>query len=85
MESLITLIDLMVNLYFVILLARILLPFFGISPYHQVMQLIYQLTEPVLAPIRSVLPRAGMFDLSPMVAMIILTVLQSILVALLRG
>ncbi len=85
MESLITLIDLMVNLYFVILLARILLPFFGISPYHQVMQLIYQLTEPVLAPIRSILPRAGMFDLSPMVAMIILTVLQSILVALLRG
>lgn len=85
MEALITLIDLTVNLYFVILLARVLLPFFGISPYHPVMQVIFQLTEPVLAPIRSVLPRAGMFDFSPMVAMIILTVLQSILVAVLRG
>jgi YggT family protein len=46
--------------------------------------MLYQVTEPFLAPIRRVLPSAGMFDLSPMVAvlvldMVILPVVQSIL------
>jgi YggT family protein len=44
-----------------------------------------RLTEPILGPIRSVLPRVGMLDFSPLVAMILLNVLQSILVALIRG
>ena len=85
METLLGLIDLLVNLYMVVLLARVLLPIFGISPFHPVMQVIYRFTEPVLAPIRAILPRAGMFDLSPLAAMILLTVLQSIVAALLRG
>jgi len=85
METLLGLIDLLVNLYMVVLLARVLLPIFGISPFHSVMQVIYRFTEPVLAPIRAILPRAGMFDLSPLAAMILLTVLQSIVATLLRG
>jgi YggT family protein len=85
MEPLVGLIDLVVNLYIVVLVARVLLPILRIDPYHPVMQAIFRLTEPVLAPIRSVLPRTGMFDLSPMVAMIILTVVQAILVVLLGG
>jgi YggT family protein len=85
MEPLLGLMDLLVNLYMVVLLARVLLPVFGISPFHPLMQAIYRFTEPVLAPIRAILPRAGMFDLSPLAAMIVLTVLQSILAALLRG
>ena len=36
-----------------------------------------QITEPLLAPIRRVLPRFGMFDLSPMVAVIVLYILGS--------
>jgi YggT family protein len=85
MEPLLGWIDLLVNLYMVVLLARVLLPIFGISPFHPMMRVMYRLTEPVLAPIRAILPRAGMFDLSPLAAMILLTVLQSILAALLRG
>jgi YggT family protein len=85
MEPLLELIDLLVNLYMVVLLARVLLPIFRISPFHPVMRAIYRLTEPVLAPLRAILPRAGMYDLSPLAAMIVLTVLQSILAALLTG
>ena len=85
MEPLIALIDLFINLYFFVLLARVLLPVFGINPYHPVMQVIIRLTEPILAPIRSILPRVGMMDFSPMVAMILLTVLQFVLTAFLRG
>ena len=85
MEPLIALIDLFINLYFFVLLARVLLPVFGINPYHPVMQAIFRLTEPVLAPIRSFLPRTMMFDFSPMAAMILLTVLQALLTMLLRA
>ena len=85
MEPLIALIDLLVNLYIFVLLARVLLPLFGLDPYHPVMQAIFRLTEPVLAPIRSFMPRTMMFDFSPMAAMILLTVLQALLTMLLRG
>ena len=40
-----------------------------------------QLTEPILAPLRRVLPTVGAFDLSPMVAIIILVVIQRVIVA----
>ena len=83
MNPLVAMIDLLVNIYFIVLVARILLPLFGINLYHPVMQILYRLTEPILAPIRSFLPQTGMFDLSPMVAMILLTVIQSAVTALL--
>jgi YggT family protein len=82
MEGLILVVNLFSNVFFMLLLARIFLPILGVSPYQPVMQVIYQLTEPILAPIRAVLPQAGGLDFSPMVAMILLMVLRSILTAL---
>ena len=43
-------------------------------------QVFVQVTEPLLAPIRRVLPSFGMIDFSPLVAILILTVLQRIIV-----
>ncbi len=42
--------------------------------------LIIQITDPILAPIRRVLPTFGVLDLSPMVAIILLIVIQRVLV-----
>ena len=39
-----------------------------------------QITEPLLGPIRRVLPTVGMLDLSPMVAIIVLEIIRSVLV-----
>ncbi len=39
---------------------------------------IYQISEPILRPIRNMLPRTGMMDFSPMVALVILLILQAI-------
>jgi len=82
MEALILIVNLFSNVFFMLLLARIFLPIMGVSPYQPLMQLIYQLTEPILAPIRALLPPAGGLDLSPMVAMILLMILRSVLTAL---
>jgi YggT family protein len=83
MNPLVAIIDLFVNLYFIVLVARIILPLFRVNPYSPLMRVLYQLTEPILAPIRAILPQTGMFDFSPMVAMILLTVVQSVLSSLL--
>ncbi len=39
--------------------------------------LLYRVTEPILAPLRRIIPRIGMFDLTPLAAIIILQILAS--------
>jgi YggT family protein len=41
-----------------------------------VVAFIYQATEPILAPIRRLLPPTGAFDWSPLIAMVVLVVLE---------
>ncbi len=38
-------------------------------------------TEPILAPIRRIVPTVGMFDLSPTIALLLLVIIQYILVS----
>ncbi len=46
-------------------------------------QMLFQMTEPVLAPIRRIIPPLGAFDLTPMIALILLQVIQQYLLRLL--
>jgi len=46
----------------------------------QIYGLMGQVTEPILGPLRRILPTFGMFDFSPLVAIIILQVVRSILI-----
>jgi len=63
-----------------LIIARVILSWVA-SPVSRnpVVQLIRQVTDPILEPIRSILPRTGMFDLSPMVALFAIYALQSII------
>ena len=49
------------------------------SPTNPIASMLYSVTEPILAPIRNVIPRVGMFDFSPMLLMIFLFVASGIL------
>jgi len=53
------------------------------TPRHPLVNLVYVITEPMLAPLRRVIPPLGMFDITPMVAIIIVGVVQRIVLALL--
>jgi YggT family protein len=67
------------NVYLLILLARAVLSFFPIQPgtgLASVNQVLAQLTEPVIAPVRRVIPPAGMFDLSFLVVFIAVEVVH---------
>ena len=63
-----------------LIMARVIVSWIaGPGSRNPVVQLIYTATEPILAPIRSILPRTGMFDLSPMVALFAIYLLQSLI------
>ena len=67
-------------LYFGIL-ARVLLSWISVRPVSLLMpflRLIFAVTEPMLGPIRRVLPKTGMFDFSPIVALILLHVVRTV-------
>ncbi len=70
----------LIQLYSFVLLARIILSWIpNVDRSNQIIQFLYQVTEPVLEPVRRVIPRLGMIDISPIVVFIGLRMLQSIL------
>jgi YggT family protein len=83
MTGLAALIDLLFTLYTFLIIGRVFLSWARISPYHPVAEWIYRLTEPLLGPIRNMVPQTGMFDWSPMIAMFVLIVLRQIVFMLL--
>jgi YggT family protein len=85
MNLLVYFIDLFFTLLSLAILARVLLSWVRISPYHPAVQLLYQITEPILAPLRRIIPPVGMVDISPIIAMLLLQIIQQVLVAIIRG
>ncbi|MFN8035912.1 MAG: YggT family protein [Acidimicrobiia bacterium] len=71
----------LVTAYTVVVFVRIVLSWIPISPTSgaaQLVRLVYDLTEPVMGPLRRVIPPAGMIDLSPTVLIIGLFVLRGV-------
>jgi len=83
MIYIVKLIDTLVNLFSLAILIRVILSWVRFDPYHPVSVFIYQVTEPVLAPIRRFLPSMGMIDFSPLVALVLIQVVQAVLSQLL--
>ncbi|OGO72913.1 MAG: hypothetical protein A2Z49_10690 [Chloroflexi bacterium RBG_19FT_COMBO_56_12] len=65
-----------------LLIAYIVLSYF-MDHNHPVKRTIDSIVEPMLAPIRRILPSTGMFDFSPLVLIILLQVIEYILRSLL--
>ena len=61
---------------------RAISSWFSPVPTSRLAFILYQLTEPVLAPLRRIIPRAGMFDLTPLVAIILLQLIVRLTYAL---
>ena len=65
------------NVYLLILFARVIMSWVPVRPgtgLANVSHVLMQLTEPVLAPVRRVIPPAGMFDLSTIVVLIVIEI-----------
>lgn len=64
------------------IIARALMSWLPIDPSSPLYQLLYRVTEPIIDPIRRVLPPMGFIDLSPLAAILLLWVMQSLVVNL---
>ena len=62
-----------------LIVARVILSWFPKYRYQPIGEMIHSLTDPILAPIQRFIPRMGMFDFSPMIAILLLNVLQQVL------
>jgi YggT family protein len=69
--------DIVLELYMWVLIIRALISWVNPDPYNPIVQLLTKMTEPVLAPIRKLVPpyKAGI-DFSPLIAILIIIFLQ---------
>jgi len=73
-------ISLLLQLFELALLARIILSWFpNVDRSNPIIQFLFDVTEPVLKPIRDMLPPGGMFDFSPLIVFLIIQVLTTVL------
>ena len=70
------------RILYIAILARVILSWFRVNPSNPIVAIIYQITEPILAPIRRVLPTLGMFDFSPVVALLVITLVEQAFISL---
>ena len=83
--ALANLVNLGLQAYFWIIIARAVLSWVNPDPYNPVVRFLYRITEPVLRPIRHRLPTFAMgLDLSPMVVLLAIYFLESFVVGSLR-
>jgi YggT family protein len=72
-------VDLFFNLWCLAILARVFFSWFGISPYHPAARFVFRITEPILAPLRRVIPPIGMVDITPAVAIVALQIVKGVI------
>ena len=58
---------------------RSLLTWFPISPRNEFARLLFRITEPLLDPVRRIMPRTGFIDLSATVVVILLIVMIAVI------
>jgi YggT family protein len=80
MDIILELVDTLLLVYSLLILARVLISWVRLDPYNPVVQFLYATTEPVLAPIRNLLPGEGMMlDFSPLIALLLISVLRRLI------
>jgi YggT family protein len=91
MPLLANIVSVLFRVYEFLIFVRVLLSWINSDPYrpvvtHPVVQILYRITEPVLAPLRRVIPPVGgALDISPIVALFALEILRLILVSILHS
>jgi YggT family protein len=78
-------VDLAYRILLAALVVRVIAAWFGMFRYSRWVRPTYILTDWIVEPIRRVVPPLGAVDLSPLVAMMVLSILRQILLSMLRG
>ena len=80
--NVITIINIVSQLLVLLVFISVILSYF-MDPYHPIRRGVDNIVEPMLSPIRRVVPAMGMLDFSPLVLILLIQLLKSLLVSLL--
>jgi len=83
MSILITVINVVAEVLMILVLASVILSYV-MPPYHPLRRAIDSIVEPLLAPIRRIVPLVGMFDFSPLILILLIQFISILLTNLLR-
>ena len=72
--------DIVLSIFYWLILIRALISWVNPDPNNTIVQFLYRATEPILVPIRRMLPRMGI-DLSPIIAFLVIIFLKGFIVA----
>ncbi|NQT06775.1 MAG: YggT family protein [Candidatus Omnitrophica bacterium] len=82
-SSLALLVSMIFNVIYFLLVVRIILSWFAVDSYNEIVQILYRITEPILAPFRRLPLRFGAIDFSPIIAFILIAFLRNFFVGIL--
>lgn len=84
MDPIISFIQMLFTLYSFAILGRALVSWVQVDPYNPAVKFLHDVTEPVMAPIRNLMPTTGMLDFSAIVAMVLVQTAGQLTVAVLQ-
>jgi len=79
LKSFIQLVDLFLTIYIWIIIARAIISWVNPDPYHPLVRFLYKVTEPVLAPVRRIIPPIAGIDISPVIVIFVIFFIQNFL------
>ena len=79
MDILYDIIRLICDLVTILILLRVIVSWIFPRSTNMLVVILYRLSEPILAPLRRIIPRVGMFDFTPLVAIILIQVIYYLL------
>jgi YggT family protein len=71
--------ELLCEVLTLLILLRAIISWISPGQTNMLTNILYRITEPILAPLRRIIPRVGVLDLSPLVAVILLQVIATLL------
>lgn len=80
MSFLLNFISLLFDVLTLAIFLRSILSWVSPGQTNRLTNILYQVTEPLLAPLRRIVPRVGMLDLTPLVAIVLLQLTGSLLI-----
>jgi len=83
LASLAYLFNMIFNILYFLLVIRIILSWFGVNPYSELVQVLFRITDPILMPFRKLPLQVGAIDFSPILAFMVLWFLRSFVVGVL--
>jgi YggT family protein len=83
LASLAYLFNMVFNILYFLLIVRIILSWVGANPYNEVVQILFRVTNPILAPFKKLPLAVGFVDFSPILAFVILWFLRDFTVGIL--